>query len=155
LLERPGQFINEGTRARVLISCTFIKNMKMELAGDTLQLRGLKELAATNADQIKAAVAAACSDGDGIHSIECDVSGVHFIDSHGVGALIALNRMCRARHGRLRLRDPSRPVELVLQLTRLGRVFEVINDTTLEGGDKPGQAFGKTGEVAQSGKASG
>lgn len=103
--------------------------MQINRTGDTLQLLGIRELDASNADQVKDAVFAVYA--DGLRNIESDMSKVEIIDSCGLGALIAMNRSCRERKGSLRLANPSPAVARVLQLTHLTRVFEVVGDPTL------------------------
>jgi anti-anti-sigma factor len=80
-------------------------SVRLEANGNTLLVRGLRELAAFNADEFKAQVLAALA--DDLRFIEGDMSGLEFIDSRGLGALISLHRVCRSRNGRLRLVNPS------------------------------------------------
>jgi anti-sigma B factor antagonist len=101
-------------------------SVNIETNGDTLRVRGLTELAAMNADEFKAQVLAAMS--DDLRYIEGDMSGLEFIDSRGLGALIALQRVCRSRNGRLRLLNPSYPMEQVIRIAQLGRLFEVVRE---------------------------
>ena len=54
-----------------------------------------------------------------------DLSEVQFIDSSGLGALIALHQRAADAGGELTLRNPSDGVRRVLDLTRTGPVFEV------------------------------
>jgi anti-sigma B factor antagonist len=51
---------------------------------------------------------------------------VRFIDSTGIGALIAARNECLAVGVPLRLADPSGPVVRMLQLTGLDQVFDVV-----------------------------
>ena len=104
-------------------------SVKFETNGNTLQVWGLTELAALNADEFKAQALAAMS--DDLKSIEGDMSGLEFIDSRGLGALISLQRVCRSRNGRLRLLNPSYPMEQVIRIAQLGRVFEVVHSPRL------------------------
>jgi anti-anti-sigma factor len=55
-----------------------------------------------------------------------DPSGVTFLDSTGLGALIALHHAAVASARRLVLRDPCPSTRRLLQLTGLSAVFEVI-----------------------------
>ena len=57
-----------------------------------------------------------------------DLSGVSFIDSSGLGALISLLRVVNGRGGQLRLCAMSRTVRALFELMRMHRVF-VIDDT--------------------------
>jgi anti-sigma B factor antagonist len=54
-----------------------------------------------------------------------DLSEVQFIDSSGLGALIALQQQAADAGGELALRSPSRAVRRVLDVTQTAPVFEV------------------------------
>lgn len=90
----------------------------------TTVVTGLQELVAVNAamirDQIRAALPADCK------YLDLDLSGLTFLDSSGLGALISLHKTMRSRNGTLRLIKPAPSVQQVLELTRLHRVFEII-----------------------------
>ncbi|MBS0656927.1 MAG: STAS domain-containing protein [Verrucomicrobia bacterium] len=58
--------------------------------------------------------------------LNLDLSATRFIDSSGLGALIALQKTMRARGGQLRLLRPSPVVLQILELTRLHRVLEIV-----------------------------
>ncbi len=98
--------------------------MKMEIAEDTVRVSAAKELAAANATAFRDWVRAAMA-GPQKH-IEIDLSQTTFVDSSGLGALVALHKTACARQGRLRLLHPQPPVRQILELTRLDRVFEVV-----------------------------
>lgn len=100
-------------------------SVRLEANGNTLLVRGLRELAAFNADEFKAQVLAALA--DDLRFIEGDMSGLEFIDSRGLGALISLHRVCRSRNGRLRLVNPSSTLEQVIRIAQLGRAFEIVS----------------------------
>ncbi|MDI1344017.1 MAG: STAS domain-containing protein [Pseudolabrys sp.] len=52
-----------------------------------------------------------------------DLSGVEFIDSSGLGALINALKVTRQAGGDLRIAAPTEQVKLVLQLTNVERVL--------------------------------
>lgn len=54
-----------------------------------------------------------------------DASGVEFVDSGGLHALIVLARIARTRDARLRLADPSPPLQRLLTRTQADRVIDV------------------------------
>ncbi|NML16170.1 STAS domain-containing protein [Azohydromonas caseinilytica] len=60
-----------------------------------------------------------------------DMAGVKFVDSSGLGALIACLRQLNARRGDLRLCEMSRTVRALFELMRMHRVFN-IHDTRAE-----------------------
>jgi anti-sigma B factor antagonist len=57
-----------------------------------------------------------------------DLGQVGFIDSCGLGALISALKVLRTSGGSLVLANLSEPVEAVLRITRLSRVFEICPD---------------------------
>jgi anti-sigma B factor antagonist len=59
-----------------------------------------------------------------------DLGHVGFIDSCGLGALISALKVLRTSGGSLVLANVSAPVEAVLRITRLSRVFEICPDVS-------------------------
>jgi len=57
-----------------------------------------------------------------------DMSKLDFLDSAGVGALIACLRTVKEREGDFRLCALSRPVRTLFDLMRMHRVFEIHTD---------------------------
>jgi anti-sigma B factor antagonist len=57
-----------------------------------------------------------------------DLEGVRFVDSSGMGALIACLRAIDARKGELRLTSLSGPVRALFELMRMHRVFGIHAD---------------------------
>ncbi len=57
--------------------------------------------------------------------LRIDLSGVEFIDSTGLGALIGARRRVHAFNGSLRLLSPSEQVMKVFTVTGLNRVFDI------------------------------
>lgn len=54
-----------------------------------------------------------------------DLDGVHFVDSQGLGTLVAGLKRARSHGGDLRLAGPSAAVRELLELTSLDRAFVV------------------------------
>lgn len=52
-----------------------------------------------------------------------DMEGVSFVDSTGLGSVIAALKQVRTNQGELRLAAPNQQVRVVLELTTLDRVF--------------------------------
>ena len=98
--------------------------MKMEAEGETLRLSGLKELGAANAASVRDE--ARKRFGPSQKFIEVDLSQTVFVDSAGLGALIALHKTACGRQGALRVLNPRPQVLQILELTRMHRVFEVV-----------------------------
>lgn len=65
---------------------------------------------------------AALVDG-GTDNLIVDLAGVTFIDSTGLGALVSLQKRCRRRGGSLVVTGCQGPVERLMSLTGLDRVF--------------------------------
>jgi anti-sigma B factor antagonist len=57
--------------------------------------------------------------------IDIDLRRTKFIDSSGLGALIALHKMVASRKGTVRLLNPQSQVLQILELTRLHRTFQI------------------------------
>ena len=55
--------------------------------------------------------------------IVIDMEGVSFVDSTGLGSVIAALKQIRSRQGELRIAAPNQQVRVVLELTTLDRVF--------------------------------
>jgi len=91
----------------------------------TSVVTGLLELVAGNAaqvrDEIRTALPATAV------NLELDLSALTFLDSSGLGALISLHKTMRTRNGTVRLLQPAPNVLQILELTRLHRVFEIVN----------------------------
>ena len=86
----------------------------------------VKELDAANSnafrDQIRAALPAE------LKSIEIDLSQTGFVDSCGLGALIAVHKTACGLNGGvpIRLLNPTPAVQQIFELTRMHRIFEIV-----------------------------
>lgn len=69
----------------------------------------------------------AAFDAPGCSTLRLDMSGVSFIDSTGIGALVDLRTAAKEREAELVLVNPSRRVSEVLRLTALESVFDVLH----------------------------
>ncbi len=97
--------------------------MKIQIEAETLRISEIDELGAADANQFRDEVRAALV--NGLKDIEIDLGQTDFIDSCGLGALIALHKSACARGGTLRLRNPQPAVQQILELTRMHRIFEI------------------------------
>ncbi len=100
--------------------------MKVENQGETLNVSGIKELGAANSQMFRDEVKGAM--GDAHKNIEIDLSETMFVDSCGLGALISLHKTTCNRNGTVRLLNPTPPVQQILELTRMHRIFEIVNN---------------------------
>jgi len=99
--------------------------MKVEADGETLNISGIKELGAANSQSFRDQVRGAMTD---VHrNIEIDLSQTMFVDSCGLGALISLHKTTCSRSGVVRLLNPTPPVQQILELTRMHRIFDIVN----------------------------
>ena len=60
--------------------------------------------------------------------VAIDMSGVDFLDSSGLGAIISALKTARQAGGDLRIAAPTGQAQLVLQLTNLDRVLQAYGD---------------------------
>jgi anti-sigma B factor antagonist len=97
--------------------------MKLDNLGRTLRVSAVKELAAINANEFRDWIRESLADGQ--TDIEVDLSQTTFVDSCGLGALVALHKTATSRGGRLRLLSPQPQVHQLLHLTRMSQIFEI------------------------------
>ena len=98
--------------------------MKIQPCLDTLRIGGIRELDAVNARALRQIVIDALT--DTVTNIEIDLSLTVFVDSCGLGALIAFRNTVEGRGGVVRVLNPTAPVQRILELTRLHRVLEIV-----------------------------
>ena len=60
---------------------------------------------------------------NGPPKVVIDMEGVSFVDSTGLGSVIAVLKQIRGKQGELRLAAPNQQVRVVLELTTLDQVF--------------------------------
>ena len=60
-----------------------------------------------------------------ITRVELDFAGVEFIDSSGVGALLGVSKRLPQSSASVRLLNVRAPVQSVIELLRLHRIFEI------------------------------
>ena len=98
--------------------------MASKIANEVLTVGGFAELTAANSVQ----VARKIRDGlNGHTTIEIDLSRTTFMDCTGLGALIALRKLARARNGGVRLVNPTSTVQRLFDVVRAGEIFEIVN----------------------------
>lgn len=62
---------------------------------------------------------------DGVTAVQFDFSKVEFIDSSGVGALLGVYKRLPQGSASVRLTHVKAPVQSVIELLRLHRIFEI------------------------------
>lgn len=98
--------------------------MKMEIHGDSLRVSSIAQLGEANAKAFRDWVREAMHNGH--RNIEVDLSQTTFVDSSGLGALIALHKTAASRQGKLLLLNPQPGIQQIIKLTRLDGVFEIV-----------------------------
>jgi len=99
-------------------------SLKVEETTGWLRIDGITELGQSEAQVLLAKVNSALT--NKVKTIVIDLSQADFLDSQGLGFLIALRNIMVRRKGVVRLLNPSRLVEQVLELTRLHRVLDIV-----------------------------
>lgn len=98
--------------------------MKIESQNKTLFVTELAELAATSAAATRDAIRGALAPQH--TTLLIDLSQVCFLDSSGLGALIALHKTLSTSGGQVQLLNPTPAAQQVLELTRLHRILEIV-----------------------------
>jgi anti-sigma B factor antagonist len=100
--------------------------MKILQHGETLSISEVRELDAANSSAFRDEVRAALP--STLKYIEIDLSQTGFVDSCGLGALIAVHKTACSRNSEvaIRLLNPTPPVQQIFELTRMHRLFEIV-----------------------------
>jgi anti-sigma B factor antagonist len=98
--------------------------MKLEVNGETLRIGDIRELGADNSQYFREQVQAALP--DTLKDIEVDLSQISFLDSCGLGALISLRKTANRRNGKVRLLNPTPRVQMLFDVTRMGKIFDIV-----------------------------
>lgn len=111
-------------------------DIKTEHNGEAIifRLRGALDIATS--PSVRAALVDAADKGR--HEIIVDLTGLTFLDSTGLGALIGAHRRAAEHSGRVRLIVKDGPIARLLNITGLMRVFAVYAtlDAALEDRDR-------------------
>ena len=99
--------------------------MKITQDGESLNISEVKDLCSTNSESFRQEVCKSLP--PTLKTIEVDMSQTKFVDSCGLGALIGVYKTAtRKGDVTLRLVNPSAPLQQMFELTRLHRIFEVV-----------------------------
>jgi anti-anti-sigma factor len=115
--------IDAKTRQGGCLTATTEASQGTDNREKVLSVAGTRVLTTVTASKFRERVMAALNGHD---VIEVDLSGTTFMDCGGLGALIGLRNATRDRKGRMRLLNPTPPVEQVLNLLEAQRVFEIV-----------------------------
>ena len=80
----------------------------------------------SNAGELETAFTALTDDGR--YQIVAELSGVEYMSSAGVRALVATMRECKKHRGDLRIANPSDRIQEVLSLAGLDSIFQIYED---------------------------
>jgi anti-sigma B factor antagonist len=100
--------------------------MKISSHGSVLRISDLPALNASTAPALRDEARAALKAENTM--LDIDMSSTRFLDSSGLGALIALQKTMSQRGGTLRVVNPTATVEQIMELTRLHRVLEIVRE---------------------------
>ncbi len=93
---------------------------------DVLKLEG--RLDASSGKDIKEKVSALAKEKR--VNLVIDMGAVEFIDSSGLGSLVASLRSVNKLGGDIKIASLQNPVRAIFELTRLHRIFEIFDDST-------------------------
>jgi anti-sigma B factor antagonist len=88
---------------------------------DIAVIRGAGKLNMVTAPELRALVLRVIAEGE--NKVVVDLSGIEFMDSSGLGALVGCLKTARQAGGDLRMAAPSPQVSMVLKLSNLDRVL--------------------------------
>jgi anti-anti-sigma factor len=124
-----------GTRALIRIPCTItasvatkgeqIMEMVDEVIGKVMVLTLKGRLDSTSATTLKEKVKACAKNGQ-VHLV-IDLAGVDFVDSSGLGSLVACLRSVNKSGGDIRIAALQDRVRAVFELIRLHHIFEIFD----------------------------
>ena len=98
--------------------------MKIE-QGEVLKLTDIADLDAEAAETMREEVRANLLDSK---AIEIDLSRTEFLNSSGLGGLVSVHKLATAHNGGVPVRvvNPTSAIQQLLELTRLHRLFEIV-----------------------------
>ena len=100
--------------------------MKIQVLGETIRISDVKELGTANSNDFRDQARAALTPAQ--KNIDIDLSETLLLDSCGLGMLISLHKTTCSRNGIVRLLNPTPGVRQILELTRMHRLFEIVNN---------------------------
>lgn len=101
--------------------------MKVQIQGETARVSAVEELGIANCKRFRDAVRGVIEELPENGTVEIDLSETAFLDSSGLGTLIALKRIAQERQGRVRLINPAPQAKRLIELTRIHQIFDIVN----------------------------
>lgn len=100
--------------------------LMLEGAGDLVRVRISGELTADTCQNLMRAITESLSRDP--RKIALDLKDVPFLDTSGLGMLVAVQKITKDAGVRMVLMNPSEPVRDLLKMTRLTEVFAIKED---------------------------
>src|SRR4051812_34787922 len=107
-------------------------DVKIDMVGADVLVWARGELDLASAPRLREAMLDVLAGRNDAFTITLDVSGIEFVDSSGLGVLVAVLKRMRFVGGDLVIRAPSRSLRKLLGLTGLDKVFTVEADQALD-----------------------
>jgi anti-sigma B factor antagonist len=83
----------------------------------------------------------AAAERSGLRDFVVDMAGVEYVDSSGLGVLIACQKWAGGHGGEVRLARLQSPVRIVFEITKAHRVFDIFDDVDAAArGFRPGSS---------------
>ena len=101
-------------------------NIDKEIIKNVGVLRLSGRLGAKSVQMLRESVSALLE--SGTVSIVIDMGGISFIDSSGLGSLVACQRSANNEKGEIRLASLQDQIQELVKLTRLNQLFEIFDD---------------------------
>jgi|SRR5438093_12398381 len=110
--------------------------MKFHNQNDTVRISEIDELGSATARSFRDEVQAALP--PSVKQIEIDLSQTNFMDSCGLGALVGLYQTVSGQNSEVvvRLLNPTAPLQQLLELTRMNRLFEIVHQPASSAGQR-------------------
>jgi anti-sigma B factor antagonist len=105
-------------------------NVELQNDGKLAVIKPAADLSAMAVDRLREEWTQWMAGADDVRTVVMDMSGVNFMDSSGMGLLIAMLKRMGERGGALRLANLQRSVRMVFDITRTTKVFKIFD--TLE-----------------------
>ncbi|HXS67771.1 MAG TPA: STAS domain-containing protein [Candidatus Polarisedimenticolia bacterium] len=99
--------------------------MKIIVQGDKLNVSEIGELATVTANSFQSQLSAALS--EGVKEIDLDLSQTTFVDCGGLGALVAIRKKAGNGTATIRLLNPPKPLQHIMNMMKMDDVFPIEN----------------------------
>lgn len=122
----PGLGWGEGPAGRVRLTAVSSEPLNLEVVDrspDHATARLWGDLDIVTSEDVKRELAQLLD--DGARTLALDLADVGFVDSSGLGVLVALHRHAEAVGGRFVVRSVPPPVQRLFEITRLGDLLTI------------------------------